>query len=149
MYQAAGDEVSWMYKEIPRWFSEGLASVTAGQGYRYSPVEELWEFYQEALAGSGDGEPGERTRSVKALPGDPIVDPEALDHLRWDLVYGAAHHAAEFLLARYGEPRVLRVLRLMGEGQRFPAAFEESIGLTEAEFASDFRRYVVWQGWRP
>jgi hypothetical protein len=149
MYQAAGDEVSWMYKEIPRWFSEGLASVTARQGYRYAAVEELWEFYQDARRGSGDGEPGPAgARPVKALPADPIVEPDALYRDRWHLVYGAAHHAFEFLLARYGEARVLRVLRLMGKGQRFPSAFREAIGLGDAEFAADFRRYVVWQGWR-
>jgi hypothetical protein len=54
----------------------------------------------------------------------------------------------EFLLRRYGEDRVREVLRLMGRGQRFPAAFKAAIGITDAEFAADFRRYVVWEGWR-
>ncbi len=114
MYQLAGDDLTWMYKEIPRWFSEGVASVTAQQGYRYGGIEDLYEFYQE----------------------------------RSHVVYGAAHHAVEFLIARYGEARVLEVMRLMGTGLRFPAAFKEAIGLSDAEFAADFRRYVVWQGWR-
>jgi hypothetical protein len=150
MYQVAGDDLTWMYKEIPRWFSEGIASVTAGQGYRYGGLEELYEFYQDKLPGSGDGIPG-RGRAVRALvamPGDPIVDPDPLYQDQSHVVYGAAHHAAEFLIARYGEARVLEVLRLMGKGLRFPAAFKEAIGLGDAEFASDFRRYVVWQGWR-
>jgi hypothetical protein len=150
MYQLGGDEVSWMYKGIPRWFSEGLATVTAGQGYRYGDVEALWEFYQDPPPGSGDGEPGRAAgvRLAGALLGDPLVDPEPLFRARWHLVYGAAHQAMEFLLARYGEARVHRVLGLMGKGHRFPAAFREAIGLTDAEFAADFRRYVVWQGWR-
>jgi hypothetical protein len=147
MYQLAGDELSWMYKEIPRWFSEGIASVTAGQGYRHGGVEELWEFYQHARAGSGDGETG-GAGAVKGPPGDPIDDPDPLYQDRSHVVYGAAHHAVEFLIARYGEARVLRVLRLMGKGHRFRTAFKEVIGLTDAEFAADFRRYVVWQGWR-
>jgi hypothetical protein len=150
MYQLAGDDLTWMYKEIPRWFSEGIASVTAGQGYRYGGIEDLYAFYQEKLPGSGDGDPGRTraARAVAALPGDPIVDPDPLYQDQSHVVYGAAHHAAEFLIARYGERKVLEVLRLMGTGLRFPAAFKEAIGLTDAEFASDFRRYVVWQGWR-
>ncbi len=150
MYQLAGDELTWMYKEIPRWFAEGVASVTAGQGYRYGGVETLYEFYQEKLPGSGDGDPG-RARAaayVAPQPGDPIVDPDTLYQDQSQVVYAAAHHAAEFLIARYGEGRVLEVMRLMGTGLRFPAAFRQAIGITDAEFAAEFRRYVVWQGWR-
>jgi hypothetical protein len=149
-YQLAGDELTWMYKDIPRWFLEGVASVTAGQGYRYGGVEELWNFYQEKLPGSGDGVP-DRSRAaayVAPQPGDPIVDPDPLYQDQSHVVYGAAHHAAEFLVARYGEGRVLEVIRLMGTGMRFPAAFRDAIGISDAEFAADFRRYVVWQGWR-
>ena len=150
MYQLAGDELTWMYKEIPRWFAEGVASVTAGQGYRYGGVEELFEFYQEKLPGSGDGVPdrGRAAAYIAPQPGDPIVDPDPLYQDQSHIVYGAAHHAAEFLVGRYGEGRVLEVMRLMGTGLRFPAAFREAIGITDAEFAADFRRYVVWQGWR-
>jgi hypothetical protein len=150
MYQRAGDELTWMYKEIPRWFSEGIASVTAGQGYRYGGPEDLWSFYLSKLPGSGDGVPGRSggASSPVALPGDPIVDPDPIYQDQSHVVYGAAHQAAEFLLRRYGEASVQRVLALMGEGRRFPAAFRESVGITDAEFAADFRRYIVWEGWR-
>ncbi len=149
-YQLAGNDLTWMYKEIPRWFSEGIASVTAGQGYRYGGIEELYAFYQEKLPGSGDGVPARSriSRTLAAEPGDPVVDPESLYQDQSHVVYAAAHHAAEFLIGRYGEARVLEVMRLMGTGLRFPAAFKEAIGLSDAEFAADFRRYVVWQGWR-
>jgi hypothetical protein len=150
MYQRAGDEHTWMYKEIPRWFSEGIATVTAGQGYRYARPKDLWSFYASSRAGSGDGVP-DRVRGaarVAALPGDPIVDPDSIHREAWQVVYGAAHHAAEFLMRRYGEARVHRILELMGEGRRFPAAFKEAIGISDVEFASDFRRYIVWEGWR-
>jgi hypothetical protein len=150
MYQLAGDDLTWMYKEIPRWFSEGIASVTAGQGYRYGGPEDLWTFYLSKLPGSGDGVPGRSRGAARpvALPGDPIVDPDPIYQEQSHVVYGAAHQAAEFLIRRYGEARVQRVVELMGEGRRFPAAFKEAIGITDAEFASDFRRYIVWQGWR-
>jgi hypothetical protein len=150
MYQAAGDDLTWMFKEIPTWFAEGLADVAAGRGQRYGGIEELWEYYQERLPGSGGGIPGRMraTRQPVALPGDPIVDPAPIYQEQSELVYGAAYHAVDFLVRRYGDERVRRLLALMGNGFRFPTAFKEAIGLTDAEFASDFRRYVVWQGWR-
>jgi hypothetical protein len=146
MYQQAGDELTWMYKEIPRWFSEGLATVTAGQGYRFPGTEDLWRFYGRRLPGSGFGEP--RSSSPAPLYGDPIVDSDPIYQDQSEIVYGAAHLAMEFLLRRYGEERVREILRLMGAGQRFPAAFKAAIGIGDAEFAADFRRYVVWEGWR-
>jgi len=150
MYQLAGDDLTWMYKEIPRWFSEGIATVTAGQGYRFPDAEELWKFYEKRLPGSGFGEPGRAraTPTAQAFHGDPIVDSDPLYQEQSEIVYGAAHLAAEFLIRRYGEVRVREVLRLMGRGQRFPSAFKEAIGISDAEFAADFRRYVVWEGWR-
>jgi hypothetical protein len=132
------------------WFSEGIATVAAGGGDRYGGLEDLWRFYQDKLPGSGGGEPG-RSRSPRmgiALPGDPIVDPGPIYQDQSDVVYGAARYAAEFLIRRYGEARVQKVLELMGNGMRFPAAFRQAIGITEVEFAADFRRFVVWQGWR-
>jgi hypothetical protein len=150
MYQQSGDDLTWMYKEIPRWFSEGLATVTAGQGYRFPGAEDLWKFYAKQLPGSGFGEPGRAAAAASpvTLHGDPIVDSDPIYQERSEIVYGAAHLAMEFLLRRYGEDRVREVLRLMGRGQRFPAAFKAAIGITDAEFAADFRRYVVWEGWR-
>jgi hypothetical protein len=151
MYQLAGDDQNWMYKEIPRWFSEGLASVSAKQGYRRGELRDLWRFYEDALPGSGDGFSGARARAARgpsSPAGDPLVDPDPLYQDQSEIVYGAAHHAVEFLLARYGEERVHLVVKLMGQGRRFPAAFREAIGIGDAEFASEFRRFVVWQGWR-
>ncbi|HEX9050750.1 MAG TPA: hypothetical protein VF841_09480 [Anaeromyxobacter sp.] len=151
MYQLAGNDLTWMFKEIPRWFSEGLATYTAGQGYRFPGVEQLWQFYERTLPGAGFGEPsgdGRGPRAPVAAYGDPIVDSDPIYQDQSDIVYGAAYHAAEFLIARYGEDRVNAVLARMGEGLRFPAAFREAIGISDAEFAADFRRYVVWQGWR-
>ena len=83
-----------------------------------------------------------------ARRGDPVVDPDPLYQNQWWIVYGAGHRATEFLVARYGERRVLELLRAMGTGLRFPAAFKRVIGITDAEFAADFRRYVIWGGWR-
>lgn len=145
MYQVSGTELTWAYRGIPLWFREGLASVTASQGYRRGKLEDLWRFYDErpdsdggALADRGAGTGG----------GDPIADPEPLYQRRSELVYGASHHAFRFLLDRYGPERVRNVLRRMGDGAPFARAFREAIGIGEPEFTAEFRRYVAWQGWR-
>jgi hypothetical protein len=154
IYQLAGNDLTWMFKEIPRWFSEGIATFTAEQGYRFPGVEQLWQFYERALpAGAAFGEPSggaapHGAHTPVAIYGDPIVDSDPIYQDQSDIVYGAAFHAADFLIRRYGEDRVHAVLENMGKGLRFPAAFREAIGITDAEFAADFRRYVVWQGWR-
>ncbi len=151
MYQSAGTEFNWLYKGISLWFREGLASVTAEQGYRRRKIEDLWRYYEQRAPGSGGGAPGARARVAlgpEGKEGDPIADPEPLYQEQSEIVYEAAHHAFEFLLARYGEARVRNVLERMGQGRAFSLAFEEAIGISEPEFAADFRRYVVWQGWR-
>lgn len=153
MYQLSGSPTDWSLKGIPRWFSEGLASVAAAQGYRRLGPPDLSAYYEEALPGSGDGFPGTRARAARAIPfgvGDPLVDPDPIYREQSEVVYSAAHHAMVFLMARYGEERVLAVVRRMGAGRehRFAEAFREVIGISDAEFASDFRRYLVWQGWR-
>ena len=150
IFQLAGNDLTWMFKEIPRWFGEGIATFTAAQGYRFPGVEQLWQFYERALpAGAGFGESsGRGPRPPVAMYGDPIVDSDPIYQDQSDIVYGAAFHAADFLIRRYGEDRVHAVLENMGRGMRFPAAFREAVGISDAEFAADFRRYVVWQGWR-
>jgi hypothetical protein len=147
MYQQSGTELTWPFKGEPLWFREGLASVTAGQGYRRATLEDLWRFY----AGGGDAEglpPPGADPGGAAGGADPIANPERLYQRRSDLVYGASHHAFAFLLSRYGEGRVRGVLAGMRAGSRFDEAFLAEIGISEAEFAADFRRYVIWQGWR-
>jgi hypothetical protein len=36
----------------------------------------------------------------------------------------------------------------MREGSPFEKAFEVAFGISENAFASEFRRFVLWQGWR-
>jgi hypothetical protein len=155
MYQRAATEWTWSLKGIPLWFREGMASVTAGQGARRGTLEDLWRFYEQGLAveGAGGGESGRgaaraRVASGQRAEGDPLGDPEPLYLERSDVIYGAAHHAFLFLLERYGEERVREALERMRAGASFSHAFEGSMGLSEAEFEADFRRYVLWRGWQ-
>lgn len=133
MYQQAGDAWSWPWLEIPLWFREGMASVTAGQGHRRAGPAALRAFWAGRGAAAGGG--------------DPLADPEPLYAARSDLVYGAAHLAFGFLLDRYGAERVRGVLAGMREGHLFPAAFRGAIGIGPREFEAEVRRYVAWQAW--
>jgi hypothetical protein len=63
-------------------------------------------------------------------------------------VYDTAHLAFQFLLARYGEDRVRGLLHAMSEGHLFRAAFEAVMGIPVEAFEADFRRYIVWRGWK-
>jgi hypothetical protein len=153
MYQRGAGEWSWSYKGIPTWFSEGMASVTAGQGYKRVDHAALWRFYEARLpvAGNAEGISGARARASLGrtdAEGDPLSSPGPLFRDHYDAVYGAAHRAFEFLLARYGEARVRLLLERMRGSKIFADAFQETMGISERAFVDDFRRYLVWQGWR-
>jgi len=143
MYQASASEWSWAYKGIPLWFREGMASVAAGQGHRRDGLERIARFYDEA----GPGASASRSAAGGGR-GDPLSDPEPLYRREDKLVYSTAHHAFEFLLARYGDAGVRAVLAEMSAGHRFDGAFERAIGIPPRAFEADFRRYVTWRGWK-
>ncbi|MCE9666898.1 hypothetical protein LY474_03645 [Myxococcus stipitatus] len=130
MYQVASDRLGWTRKRIPLWFREGMASYTAEQGYRVPSLEDLARFW------------GARPDA------DPITQADTLYRGESDIVYGAAHHAFTFLVRRYGEPSVRGILQAMGQGPDFPEAFTQAVGLPPDAFLRDFRRYVLWRGFK-
>jgi hypothetical protein len=143
MYQAAADEWTWPHRRIPPWFREGMASVTAGQARRRADRDGLRAWYSRLIPGAGDVEvPGGEARI------DPLVDPERLYKEEETVVYGASHWAFQFLLDRYGEERIRRILDRMGQGRSFPEAFREGIGIGADDFEREFRHYLAWHGWR-
>ncbi len=151
MYQAAAGEWTWSHKGIPLWFQEGMASVTAEEGYRRATNEELWRYYSKSIPGAGGGFQAAVARAARGFvsqDGDPVTDPEPLRQESSGVVYGAAYRSFEFLVSRYGEDRVREAMALMQQGRSFEKAFEEAFGISEKAFASEFRRYVLWQGWR-
>jgi hypothetical protein len=147
MYQTAASEWSWSSRGIPLWFREGMASFAAGQEYKRARPEAIWRFYRDT-AGSGDGLGAGGLAGGPARPaGDPLTDPEPLYQGDSDVVYGTAHWAFRFLVDRYGEERVRRIVAGMGQGRRFGESFQDAIGIPFGSFEQDFRRYIVWQGW--
>jgi hypothetical protein len=154
MYQLSSDRLTWMRKDIPLWFREGMASFTAGQGYRWPDLEALARFYErfpsadpvEEPEGTFTEAPSESRCPLTRLFKDP---PGTLYRVQSDVVYGAAHHAFAFLVRRYGEERVRQLLSAMAQGLTFPEAFETILELSPKAFAQDFKRYVRWRGFRP
>ncbi|MGI5861065.1 MAG: hypothetical protein ACOX6T_03300 [Myxococcales bacterium] len=130
MYQAASPGDEWQRKGIPVWFREGMASVTANQGYRRAS----WASLARLLAGP----PSE----------DPIAAPERLFRDESDAVYSAGHHAFAFLVRRYGDGAVRGILAEMYAGRDFEQAFEAAIGIRADAFIREFKRYVLMGGWR-
>jgi hypothetical protein len=135
MYQASGTSWSWPRKGIPLWFREGMATVTAGEAPRYASPERAAAFYQ--------GSP-----TARRPDGDPLSDAEKLVQSQDELVYTTAYLAFQFLLDRYGEERIRRLLADMGEGAAFSAAFRRAMGIDVEAFEADFRRYLAWRGFR-
>ncbi len=148
MYQTAASEWSWSSRSIPLWFREGMASVAAGQEHKRARPKAIWRFYRDT-AGSGDGLGAGGFVGEPARPaGDPLTDPEPLYRGYSDVVYGTAHWAFRFLLDRYGEGRIRRIVAGMGQGRQFGESFEDAIGIPAGSFEQEFRRYIVWQGWQ-
>lgn len=129
MYQRCAQRDDWASKDIPVWFREGMATWTANQGYRFVTLEQLAAFMEQS-------------------PVDPILEPDELYQSKSEYVYAAAHHAFTFLVARYGEKRIRSLLDDMRGGHQFSTAFKKAMGVTEVEFAREFRRFVLWRGFR-
>lgn len=124
MYQQSSDRQGWLRKGFPLWFREGMASYTAGQGYRWPTLEELARFLET--------HPKE----------DPIRDPEPLYQGESDIVYSAAHHAFSYLVSRYGEPGLLQILHAMQPGASFGEAFKQVTGISPDDFTAQFKQYL-------
>ena len=130
MYQQSSERLSWSDKGFPLWFREGMASYTAGQGYRWPRLEDLARFL--------DGHPRE----------DPIQRPEELYRTESDIVYSAAHHAFSYLVQRQGESGVRAILHAMLPGPKFSEAFEQVTGTRVEQFTAEFKQYVAGRRFR-
>ena len=130
MYQQSSDPLNWSEKEFPLWFREGMASYTAGQGYRWPNVEQLARFLET--------HPKD----------DPIARADALYKEQSDIVYSAAHHAFVYLVRRYGEAGVRDILHAMRPGPSFSEAFLKVANVRADDFIEEFRRYLLRRGFQ-
>lgn len=95
---------------IPVWFSEGMASYTAEQGYRRLPPEQLGAYLRE------------HPRANLLRPS------QALYRDRRDLAYSAGHWAFRYLHESHGEDAVHDFLDAMHNGLSFDRAFSRVFG---------------------
>jgi len=130
MYQASGPGADWQRKGIPLWFREGMASVTAEQGYRRGTLADLRRFF------------------LRDRDEDLLRDGEERSRTEGLAVYTAAHHAFAHLVATRGEQAVSGILRTMYAGRTFDEAFEQVLGLRRLGFEAEFRQYVLSGDWR-
>lgn len=131
MFQRAGPSPSDLRERIPFWFREGMATTTAGEGAQWPPPESL-------------------SRWLASHPGvDLLRDAGKLVRTDPTVAYGAAYHGFDFLVRRYGDATVLRVLERMRVQDGFPDAFRDAVGVSVESFGTDFLRYLSWKGFRP
>ncbi|HZJ55624.1 MAG TPA: hypothetical protein VFD38_15900 [Myxococcaceae bacterium] len=131
MFQLAGRLPADPHDRIPFWFREGMATLTAGEGAQWPPPESLSQWLEK--------HPG--VDLLRDAPKLARTDPA--------LAYGAAYHAFDFLVRRYGDATVLRVLERMRVKDGFPDAFQDAVGVSVDSFATDFARYLGWRGFLP
>ncbi|HEX4385571.1 MAG TPA: hypothetical protein VH083_21570 [Myxococcales bacterium] len=116
MLQLMARKDEWSADNPPLWFREGMASVTAGQGYRRMSASDLrrWSF---------------------AHPDANLLEPEPeLYRTEREAVYAAAHLAFERLLVLIGDEGVRAILWRMREGDDFPQAFTRATGRDLRDF---------------
>ena len=131
MFQRAGKPKWDPQDRIPFWFREGMASVTAKEGSQWPPPESLSQWL------------------AKRPQVDLLKDAQSLARTDPARAYGAAYHGFDFLVTRYGDETVLRILDLMRERDSFAEAFKDAVGISVESFGTDFRRYLGWRGFVP
>jgi len=120
-------------KPVPRWFSEGTATVAA----REWGVE---DGARVALATIGRG-PRSLSDVNAAFSGDTAAASRG---------YAVSAALVRYLLRRFSEDAVGRILVKISRGADFEDAFEAATGETVGEFARDyFRRETLWTTWVP
>jgi hypothetical protein len=130
LFQHAGDAQTWRRREIPLWFREGMATVTAGQGREFPSLETL-------------------ARWLEAHPAlDVFGEAEALAVSEFEVVYGLSHQAFSFLLKRYGDEAVRGVIARMRAGASFDQAFEAGVGVVPAVFLAEVKTWLTLRGFR-
>jgi hypothetical protein len=115
MYQALGHEAGRVHR-VPIWFREGMATTNAGE-------------HLAAVTGPAAG--------------DALTTAAVLYRTESPLVYATADRAFRFLVRRYGEERVRRVLERVRSGAEFGEAFEAVMGVAIATFEDEFRSQLA------
>lgn len=130
LFQRSGTAQNWVKKDIPLWFREGMAIHTAQQQREYPGLEDI----------------------AKWLDGNPELDvfanADRLSVSQSGLVYGFSLYAFAFLVQRFGDAKVLELMRVMQEGKTFAEAFTPVLATSQSGFEADFLAYLKFRGFR-
>jgi hypothetical protein len=130
LFQRSGTSKNWDSKQIPLWFREGMATVTADQGLRFPSLEDLADWLQ-------------RNSEL-----DVFDDAERLSKEAYGQIYGTSFHAMRFLLKRVGDKTIVEMMAAMQQGDDFEGAFTRASGTTPKRFEADFLNYLRLRGFR-
>jgi tetratricopeptide (TPR) repeat protein len=116
---------------VPRWFTEGLS------------------VYEEGHARPGWGDPFD-LGLIQALQKHGLVPIEKLDgvfvHPEYPnqvvFAYFQSGMICDFIVDRYGFPKILAMLRAYGDGEDDAGAIQAALGLSLTEFDNAFREYA-------
>jgi Peptidase MA superfamily len=125
LFQQLGETQS---RQVPLWFREGLATVTAGQGARYMTLFEL----ADAVSAAGAK--------------DYFQSDDTTAQRDFDATYAFAHHAVNFLLRRGDEARIKDLIVSMARGASFEAAFLSAMPFSLGAFQRNFVNYLRLRG---
>ena len=130
LFQRSGTSKNWDTKQIPLWFREGMATVTADQGLRFPSLEDLADWLQ---------------RNPEL---DVFGDAEHLSKEAYGQIYGTSFHAMRFLLKRLGDKAIVDMMAAMQQGDDFEGAFTRASGTTPKRFEADFLNDLRFRGFR-
>jgi hypothetical protein len=124
LFQRSGGATSWLIKNIPLWFREGMAVSNARQQAGYPSLEDtaLWLSKNPDFDAFSNG------------------DQLSRDHSRE--VYGFAVHAFEYLEEIVGHEKIEKFIDAIRDAPDFYAAFEPAIGMTLKTFQADFLTFL-------
>lgn len=130
LFQQAANRDTWLAKQIPLWFREGMAISVAGQASQYPSLEDsaAWLLKNPAV--------------------DAFKDGESLSAGQSNEVYALGFHAFSFLERRYGLPCLETLIRLMREGADFERAFAQAVGVSVEAFQRDFENFLRLRAFR-
>jgi len=121
---------------LPRWLDEGVAQWASGGAAEIALMEGTGPRLKQAVL------------SGRWVPFDSLSGPFPADDPALSLAYEQSRSFVEFIVHRYGEAALLRILGGLRDGKRIEAAVPDAVsisfGALEADWRDDLKREVTW-----
>ncbi len=116
---------------VPRWFTEGLSeyeTIRARPEWRRENDSDLWSALQDGTLPSV----AELNHAFMRPSSQEVV-----------VAYHLSSVTIEFLVSRYGFPKIVEALKLFGKGKETPEVIEKITGKSVAAFDKEFRKHLL------